>query len=463
MRYGKWVAGWLWFLNASLLLIGCGENDLTFAPPRSPQSFEELKKEVSRIRGLPFVRHISLETKNLDEIQSLLTEPLEDKAGNKLIQGTEVYKRLGLFSESTDVAKALLDLRLFKEAIRYDAQRRKLLAPQEPLKPALAFLRFPWSVSEETAKQILLIHALTHALAEQHFHWQEKIKNSNTIDEELALRALMHGDAVLVALDYFTGNGEDKKRKMVDGATKLFRLAPRLDKELARLPELFRQILAFEYLHGSQFALWAYSRREWEGVNALFSDPPLSTAQILHPDRYYTKRADPLQITPWRLIRLFGAKKVLEETLGEFMVRQLLRQALSEEETARAASGWSGDSLLGFRQGEGLIVGWVTAWASPDDAQEFFAGYRKVLEKRYAVVLVTSPAGSNSLLITRENSPPLLLQVRGNFVFFLDGVAAPRSIEIAQGLWEDLETRTEPLRIPFDVAGRTQRSFPVRK
>lgn len=463
MWRGNWVVGRVCLLIVILLLIGCGENDPVLAPPRPPQSFEELKKEISRIRGLPFLRDISLDTKNPDEVRSLLKELPEEKIGEKLIQGADVYKRLGLLSESTDVDTAILDVRLFQESIRYDAQRRKLIVPNEPLRPGLAFLRSPWSVSGETAKQILLVQALTHALEEQNFHWREKIKNSNTLDAELALRALMQGDAVLVALDYFIGDGEGKKRKIVDGGKNLVRLAPFVDRQLAELPELFRQILAFQYLHGSQFALWAYSHKEWEGMNALFANPPLSTAQILHPEKYYTKREDPLQIIPWRLIRQFGGKKILEETLGEFMVQQLLSQALSKEESARATSEWVGDSLLGFRQGEGLIVGWVTAWASRDGAQEFFAGYRKVLEKRYAAVFVRDPAGSDSLLITREQSLPLLLQIRDNFVFLLDGVPAPRSIEIARGLWDDLETRTEPARIPFDAASRTQRSFAVRK
>ena len=454
MALGK-LGAKLCLSGAVLLLVGCAGNDFGFLSPRPPQSFEELKKAVSRLRGLPFEQEVSMETQKLEEIRSALSTAIEEESAAQLSTTGEVYKRLGLLPESVDLPKALIDLKFFQQAIRYDARKRSILVPQEPLGTAFALLRSPWRVNEEMAKQILLVHALTHALQEQHFHWQEKIKTRDTPDAKLALRALIQGDAVLVGLAYFTENGEGTKEKILAGVKSLFRLAERLDDELPQFPAVLRQTLALEYLYGSQFVSWAYSRKGWEGVNALLSDPPVSTAQILHPEKYYLKREDPLEIVPWTLIRQFGAQKIVDETLGELMVRHLLAQNLSKEDAEKIAAGWAGDTLMAFRERTDLIIGWVTAWASPSGAQDFAAAFRGGLQRRYGVALVTSPTDADKL-IAPEGAHPLLLQTKDNMVLFLDGIPGPHAAEIAAGLWEELETRKAPLRVPFELAGPTQ-------
>lgn len=461
MILAKWGAG-LWLSGAVFLFVGCAANDFGFVSPHPDQSFEELKKEVSRLRGLPFEQEVSLETEKLEEIRSALSTMLEEGSAAELSITGEVYKRLGLLPESVDLPKAVTDLKLFQQALRYDARKRSIRAPQEPLGTAFASLRSPWRINEEMACRMLLVHALTHALQEQHFHWQERIKSQDTRDSKLALSALVQGDAVLVGLTYFTEDDGATKEKILGGVKGLFRLAERLDNELPQFPALLRQVVAFKYLYGSQFVSWAYAQKGWEGVNALFSDPPLSTAQILHPEKYYLTRENPLQIIPWRLIRQFGERKIMEETLGELTVRHLLAQNLPKEDAEKIASGWAGDTLMAFREPRELIIGWVTAWASPTGAQEFAAAFRSALERRYGAALVASPTDADKFT-TPEGAHPLLLQTRDNMVFFLDGIPGPRAAETAAGLWEELETRKAPLRIPFELAGPAQLSLTVTK
>lgn len=151
----------------------------------------------------------------------------------------------------------------------------------------------------------------------------------------------------------------------------------------------------------------------------------------------------------------------MEETLWEFLIQSLLSRTLPKEEASRAAAGWAGDSLLAFEQGDQLVLGWVTAWDDKDQALEFYRSYRRALEKRHGISLEPSRAGGDTLISSSQSGYPLLLQIKDHFVFFLDGIPAPRSLEIAAGLWNDLETGIE--QEPLDFAARGLQPLPVKR
>lgn len=459
MRGGGWPLARFWLTVFLLLLSGCSETDPNVLPP-SPLSFEELKQRVSRIRGLPFEHEISLETGSTETIQAVLEKSLgEEYRKENLQQQERVYARLGLLPEAADLAKALLELRLFHQGV-YDSRGKTILLPKEPLKTGLMFLGAS-SVPEDITKQFLLIHALSYILQEQHFRWEEKIRNRNTEDSGLALRALKKGDAVLVGLEHLMGDPKENRQKIINGVKTLSRLPAQIDRELPHLPELLRQKEGFQFVQGSEFVSWAYFLKGWAGVNALFRHPPLSTEQILHPEKYYLKRDDPVRITPWALIQRLSGKKIMEETLGEFLILTLLSRSLSKGEAMQAAAGWAGDSLLAFQQGEELVLGWVTAWDDREEAGEFYRGFRRALERRHGVPLGPSQTGADTLTTSPSSRSSLLLQIRDNFVFFLDGIPAPRSVEIADSLWDDLETGVESE--PFELAKRSRQTRPAGK
>jgi hypothetical protein len=267
MALNRWGSR-LCSLSFALVLLGCGETDFGFFPTRPPQPFDEVKKEISRLRGLPFVHEVTLETKKLEEIGSLLAEPDGNATEEKSSLMAEIYTRLGLLTEAADLSKDLVELQRFRHSIHYDARRRKIVVPQEPLKPDLAFLRFPGRTSEETTKQLLLAHALAHALQDQHFQWRARIKSRNTTDSRLTLRAVTQGDAVLVGLAYLAARERGDKEEIIDAVKNLLRLSTALERGLSFLPELLRQKLAFEYLYGSQFVLWAYSHKTAQAPQA---------------------------------------------------------------------------------------------------------------------------------------------------------------------------------------------------
>ncbi len=445
-----------WSFCRFLILIflfcsGCPEAELQPPSRLTSLSFDELKQQVSRVRGLPFKGEVLLERQPEAEIRGALQKSLSEKNGD-LSQLARVYARFGLLPEKTDLRRALLQLRTWRDAVRYDARKNVIVIPQEPLNPKLGILRSPFP-GDDFIKQVLLTHALAHALEEQNFHWQGKLRYA-TIDSRLALRAVTEGDATLVTLAQLTGDSKENPQKLVEGLKTIMGSGSRVDSALSDLPGLLRRKLAFPYIWGSQFVMWAYSLKGWDGVNELFSHPPLSTEQVLHPEKYYGKRDDPLQVNPWSLTRRFGGRIIVDETLGEFVIRFLLGRALSSEEAAQAAAGWGGDRFLAFEQNRKLVLAWVTAWDNRGEAQEFFTSYRRALDKSRAIFLAPVSGNPETLMAAPQADQAMLLQIKENCVFFLDGMAPAAASATAEQLWKNLEIGSAPTRIPLDLASR---------
>ncbi|MFT5049602.1 MAG: hypothetical protein ACI8QZ_000995 [Chlamydiales bacterium] len=115
---------------------------------------------------------------------------------------------------------------------------------------------------------------------------------------------------------------------------------------------------------------------------------PLSTEQILHPDKYWTgRRRDeptPIQFEEQNLPE--GWNLAYQDTLGEMMMSVLtepfddrhgvdpsLFSSPTAELSSASAAGWAGDRIALLQGVEGSIAHLVTAWDSPAEADEFFA------------------------------------------------------------------------------------------
>src|SRR5262249_30191224 len=145
--------------------------------------------------------------------------------------------------------------------------------------------------------EVLVAHELTHALQDQHFGLpteSEPITDANG-DRTIARRALVEGDATLASTAYLAGN--------LDRGTAL-RLSDEgagIPEELARrppdVPDVIRSSMAFQYNQGTNFAVGASLRGGWPAVDAAHRDPPASSEQVLHNEKYFEHREPPVEVT----------------------------------------------------------------------------------------------------------------------------------------------------------------------
>ena len=421
------------------LLAGCSGPQPPRVNPAPALSLAELKQRVGEIRALPFKPETALSGPPAPPSAGVADE----LSGQSLAQLARAYKRVGLIAESVDLAKAMMEFARLKRLSVYEARRESLVIASEAAKlgPALA------GEPSEGSDQIPAVLVLTQELQEQHFRWQEKLERVGPEDRKLAFRALADGDALLVGLSYL-----ERNRQKLDWAQAIIRFAAELERMGARLPELLKQELVFPYREGSQFVEWARASKGWSGVNALYADPPLSSAQILHPEKYYIRREAPLRITPFGFKRQMKENPVVDQTLGEFRIQLLLGANQPRKEAGQIASGWTGDHLSAYPDGEGLVTAWVSAWSGDQEAQSFQRAFQSVLERRHRLrfnkVLGQTGGGKADLRTGRS----VILQIRGAVVLLLDGIASARALEASEEIWKDLEIAPEPSELSFDSA-----------
>jgi hypothetical protein len=174
-------------------------------------------------------------------------------------------------------------------------------------------------------------------------------------------------------------------------------------------------------------------------VNAAYQDFPLSTEQVLHPEKFIAG-GDPPQrlVLPEALGQAVSATLIQDNVLGEFGLRLLLEEYTTTEEAFRAAQGWGGDCFRVWRResGEGgasWLVLLVTTWDSAADAQEFFAVYGRLVGNKYQKAEEEPPGGPTRRLWRTERG---LVEValRGSDVLVLEGFRA----EERESLWRAL-------------------------
>src|SRR5262249_54427409 len=137
----------------------------------------------------------------------------------------------------------------------------------------------------------VMAHELTHALEDQSFHIDPWIKAARpNIDAEQARQAVSEGSALAAMVDYSLRGQNLHVRDLPDVAL-LIRPGAEAEMEkdptLAKAPAYIRDSLLFPYLAGTEFSQqFLKAHTGWKDLNLLFENPPVSTAQILHPGLY---------------------------------------------------------------------------------------------------------------------------------------------------------------------------------
>ena len=350
---------------------------------------ERLRREVDRLvaavsaaRHLPFVGTLPTHAVTREEAsRSVLLAVGEGTEGTTLRTEGEILKRLGLLPAEADTGARAAQAYGFAATprARYDATSGSLLVP--------AFIPF------ET-QRIEVGHEVAHAVADQRFGFRKLLEigpdGSSRLDGDArrARLALIEGDAMLSGLELVD------PRESFLGAHELAALAQRLRASAETgAPTWFGELGQFTHVDGLLFVARVRAHRPWSAVDALWTDPPASSEQVLHPEKYDACEA-PLPIDAAALPALAGfGRPATGDVLGELVVRTWLATALAPEIAWRAAAGWGGDRVGlyeptpaapnadGGAASPGAPLAWITLWDDPAEADDFARAARQVLAK----------------------------------------------------------------------------------
>jgi hypothetical protein len=150
-------------------------------------------------------------------------------------------------------------------------------------------------------------------------------------------------------------------------------------------PNFMQQDFLFPYTYGTDFVREIHSQGGWNAVDQVYSDPPLSTEQILHPERYPWDK--PIAIEPPDLVSALGEgwREVEFNVLGEWFTQLVLSEQVGNDLSIVAAHGWGGDVYIVVSNdddGSGALF-LMTIWDSVRDAQEFAAAFLDYGDARF--------------------------------------------------------------------------------
>jgi hypothetical protein len=269
--------------------------------------------------------------------------------------------------------------------------------------------------------QALLAHAYAHALQDQYFDLGAMEARATTTDATLAVQALMKGDATLLTALY---RYEDLTRAEWEHLTRLIVEAeqPSYGTELDR-SETWVRLQDFPYQEGRRFADALFRAGGWEAVNQAYTDPPRSTEQVLHPERYLGEQDGPTSVVVPDVSTVLGDgwTVLLQDTLGEFVVGLYLDVLLPEETAWQAANGWDGDTLVGWEHRDGSrVLVWRTIWDSTTEAVEFERALVALILQRYLPAWPLDPPEGLPGLWWESGSGAVCVSRVARYVIFVD-------------------------------------------
>jgi hypothetical protein len=245
-------------------------------------------------------------------------------------------------------------------------------------------------------------HEFDHAIVDQNYDMRKLgISPQCSYDDQhcQAVTALVEGDATFLMLQWLQKYAAPEDYR--DFKSYVPPLLPLGADQ--QPPPYLQEDVNFSYKQGLAFVQAIYDRGKWEAVNQVYDDPPTTTEQILHSEKYFKKEVSmPVEI-PALEQGLGGDWKMIENNvLGEWDTYLVLAYPANSKiptdlkAANKAAAGWGGDRYkVYYSPGENktaLAVQW--AWDSVEDAQEFDQVLSAQLNQRFNAAKIDHPTGN---------------------------------------------------------------------
>ena len=385
----------------------------------------EIIKQVSEIRGLKLLSAVKSGAKSRAEIEQMVIQNFEEEyTPAELDAEFKTLVAFGLVPKNFHYREFLIKLLTEQIAGFYDPKKKEFhLANWNPLdlqKPVMA-------------------HELTHALQDQHFDLQ-RFDNwpKGDGDRELAIHALIEGDATALMIDYLMkplGQSVTKIPKALLDQMNSETNAPGMEV-INAAPNAIRESLIFPYSAGLGFAYDLLKAQGWESVSSAYKTLPQSTEQILHPAKYLTNEL-PIKVELADVADVLGKgwNRIKFDVNGEFGYYLLLASYLDKTIARKAAEGWGGDQFAVYENATKTRTTAVhlSRWDTANDAAKFFDAYVARTTKRWPKARVNKSAQQ---IVYATPLGETRLELRGDAVLAMEGAAVGTAKKLAAKLWE---------------------------
>ncbi len=317
----------------------------------------------------------------------------------------------------------------------YEAAEYALLQDQLAgyYEPADGTMYMAGDLGDEEA-EATLAHELVHALQDQRWNLQERSKyRPGDGDHSEVVSALAEGDATSAMFDVMIARAAPGTGKTaVDLPDDVFAEQIRAgmnDGPGASAPHVMRTSLAAPYIYGTLFVHALRRRGGWDAVNRAWDDPPTTTEQILHLDKWLAREPAMAVTAPTFAALGAGWKVADEDSEGELGARIAFEEWMEPKAAADASSGWGGDRGVLVTSGDKAAFAWRVRYdagkTKDDRAGRAFSTLTRGLDKTLGPAKAIDPA-----FVCRERAdrgPFALARAGADVVFVLGPVSTSAS------------------------------------
>jgi hypothetical protein len=234
-----------------------------------------------------------------------------------------------------------------------------------------------------------LAHELVHALQDQ--NWDLKSRSNyrpGKGDETLALACLAEGDATSLMMDFIMAEQGKIALDLPEAMVRELMASGMTGNAIQSVPHILRSTLIAPYSDGLSFVHALRRKGGWRMVDKAWQQPPVTTEQILHPDKW--EKHEPAITIPSPTSNALGTgwKMDDEDTFGELGFALTFEEWIDGPDARAAAAGWGGDRSAIYTKGDEIAFAVherydpLAIGIGPDKAiQKLAPGLKKALGK----------------------------------------------------------------------------------
>lgn len=327
---------------------------------------------VLAIRGLPAVE-IEPGLLNREELAAYLLEViLEDYPPEEQAMDNIEWSLLGILAPGGDILEIQLEM-LGEDILGFYNQNEKTMFVIDGGDSGVGMLKF------------VLTHEYVHALQDDAFDLGaiDEAIGTHNFDASRAFTALVEGDASLAGVvAFFEVVTQEELTEFLMAPARPPGSVP------SRARTFLEELLGFSYTAGQVFVERLIQVGGWERVDAAYTDLPVSTEQILYPDKYLTgELPEDVEVPDLSESALLGWREQRRNVMGAFFLDLLFGGFVP----GNLADGWGGDEYVIYEDGMDNLLILKMRW-DPPAADLFWDNATIFLQENWLDTFQADPA-----------------------------------------------------------------------
>jgi hypothetical protein len=344
----------------------------------TPPAIAKVMGELEQIRGFDFSANVVAEPVTQQDIAEGYREYIETYYPEEFYARRSLaWQAIGVIPQGTNIREELLEYGSTQVIGYYDTVTGELvfLGQEDPT----------------PLERVTLAHELTHAIDDQRFGLEKvDVLGAECREEELqATLGLVEGNATFFMLRWA------QTVLTVEEQIELSAEAAAQQPPPSDIPPFIDAMQQWPYTAGLRFITALEVDGGLEAVDAAFLDMPVSSEQILHPERYPNDVPTPVDVPDLASELGAGWEDLDVQPVGEIWLDVALGLRLDGLDASEASAGWDGGIYRAWSDGDRVAIALATMWDSERDAEEFAAGMQRWITAGETPAEVLTPEGTS--------------------------------------------------------------------